>query len=174
MHKPKKRSDAVLSSIRLPRDLHDWMSNQPGGMSDTIKRGFEMLRIADGADKSTLELAAAIFGIAHDVEIEAGGKWHSDGKAHRAFRRALLTAISKWRPADYNDNIFDLVELAPLDKRPHASHPVQDADALGIAVAYDVLEVPDPGTRERVRAAREKTLQEILKLQQNRGSEGND
>jgi hypothetical protein len=66
------------------------------------------------------------------------------------------------------------VELTPFQERPRATHPTNDADDLGIAIAHHVLELPDPTIRARVRTAREKTLQDILKLHQNRGDEGNE
>jgi hypothetical protein len=43
-----------------------------------------------------------------------------------------------------------------------------------VSLADDVLEIPDREHRDRVRAAREATLKEMMKLQQTRGEEGND
>jgi hypothetical protein len=174
MHKPKKRSDAVSSSIRLPRDLHEWLNNQPGGITDTIKRGFEMLRFAEGADEPTRQLAAVLFGMAHEVELEVGQAWHADPGAYRTLQRAIRMALAKWRPEGVPDSMIEKVELAPFEERPRATHSTNDTDNLGIAIAHDVLELPDPIVRARVRAAREKTLQDILKLHQTAGEEGND
>lgn len=174
MHKPKKRSEAVATAIRLPQEMHEWLRDQPGGITDTIKRGFEMLRFAEGADDPSRQLALVLFGIAHEIEREAGAAWHKDGKAHRAFRRALVTAISKWRPDDYDNNLLNSVALDPLEERPHASQPILDADELGITIAHEVLELPDPADRERLRSARERSLQEMIRLHRSRGEEGND
>jgi hypothetical protein len=174
MPKPKKRSETVATAIRLPADLHEWLCKQPGGLTDTIKRGFEMLRFAEGADEPTLELALAVFGFAQEIEFETGASWHQSGVAHRAFRRALITAIAKWRPADYNDNLFEDVQLAPLEQRPNASHPEKTADEMGITVAHVVLGTPDPGSRERLRNAMRESLHEILRLHEKKGQERND
>jgi hypothetical protein len=174
MHKPKKRSDTVATAIRLPRDMHEWLSKQPGGITDTIKRGFEMLRLAEGADEPTLQLAGVIFGLAHEVELETDAAWHADAGAYRTFRRAITTALAKWRPAGVPDSTLDRVELLPFQQRPHATRPTNNTDELGIDIAHDVLELPDPIIRARLRAAKEKSLQDILKLHQNRGDEGND
>jgi hypothetical protein len=170
--KPKKES--VATAIRLPRETYERLRKKPGGVPDSIKRGLEFVAIEEDADEATRSLAVIVFELAREIELEAGVPWHANGISHRAFRRMLLRAISKWRPADYNDNILEPVRLEPLDRRPLASHPVGDADALGIQLADDVLRTPDRATRDRVRALRKETLQAILKLQQSRGDEGND
>jgi hypothetical protein len=155
---------------RLPPNAHESGREHPQQVAPEVASG----QHAEGADEASVELALAVLEIAREVEIETDAKWHADGKAHRAFRRALLTAISKWRPADYDDNLFNEVELGPLEKRPHASHPVANADELGIAIAHHVLGIPDRKTRDKVREARKETLKEMLKLHQNREGEGND
>ena len=83
----------------------------------------------------------------------------------------MLRILSKWRPSDYVDNPFEQVELPPFQSRKHASHPVNDADELGVCLADNVLNFPDRDARAKVRASQEKTLKEIVKLQQERGSD---
>ncbi|WP_156179978.1 hypothetical protein [Bradyrhizobium sp. LTSPM299] len=54
---------------------------------------------------------------------------------------------------------------------------MSDADALGIALADDVLVMPDRKRRDRMREERKNTLQEILRDRAdraNRQGEGND
>jgi hypothetical protein len=172
VNKPKRES--VPTAIRLPRDDYERLKKMPGGVPVGIKRGLDLVALEDSADEPTRALARLVIELAREVELELGVSWHASGVAHRTFRRMLLGAISKWRPADYNDNILDPVELAPLDKRPHASHPVDDADALGIALVNDVLNTPDRAKRDRRRALNKETLQEILRLHRNRKAEGND
>jgi hypothetical protein len=119
-------------------------------------------------DKPSRDFAAAMAAVAREVETEVGKSWHKDAGAHRTFRRALLRALSKWRPADYVDNVLENVELPAFQDRKHASHPLNDADELGIFLADDVLHVPERAARDRQRGTREKTLKEIVKLQQQR------
>jgi hypothetical protein len=170
--KPEKES--VQTAIRLPRETYEWLKERRGGITDGIKRGLEFVAVEERADEPTREFAMLIFDLAREVELELGAQWHSDGIAHRTFRRTLLRAISKWRPADYRENLLDEVKLAPLRDRPLASIPVNDADSLGIALADNVLNVPDRAARDRLRAANIETLQEIQRIHGNRKGEGND
>jgi predicted DNA-binding protein len=139
-------------------------------VSDEIRARLEQSLEDDAFDVPTRDLAAAMAAVAREVEIEVGKSWHKDAGAHRTFRRALLRTLSKWRPADYVDNLFENVELPAFQDRKHASHPVNDADQLGIFLADDVAHLPERAKRDRVRGARESTLKEILKLQQQRES----
>ena len=132
------------------------------------------MAIEEEADDATRDFAQLMFDLAREVEIDTGAKWHADPAAHRVFRRMVLYAMSKWRPANYNDNIFDKVEVAPFQERSHATYPINDADELGIALAHHVLDAPDRAARDRIRKAKEEMLREILQLQQQRGEEGND
>jgi predicted DNA-binding protein len=137
-------------------------------VSEEIRVRLEGSLDKDLFDNQSRELATAILEAAREVEIETGAPWHRSGAAHRTFRRAMVRILSKWRPADYVDNILERIHLLPFQERQHASHPLNDADELGIALADDVLEMPDRSDRDRVREAREQTLRDIVKLQQER------
>jgi hypothetical protein len=170
----KSKKESVATAVRLPRDDYERLKNMPGGVPVGIKRGLELVAVQDSADEPTRDLSRLVIELARELELELGESWHSNGTAHRTFRRALLRSISKWRPADYNDNLLDEVNLAPLRDRPLASIPVHDADALGVALADNVLTMPDRGARDRLRAANIETLQEIERIHGNRKGEGND
>ena len=88
---------------------------------------------------------------------------HFDGASLDAALKALIAT-----------NLFDDVKLAPIRNRPLASVPVYDADSLGIALADNVLRMPDRADRDRLRAANRETLQEIERIHGNRRGERND
>jgi len=164
--------------ITLGDDLRarlDRASKQSGRpVSDEIRARLEQSLDDELFDKQSRDLTASVLNAAREVEIEIGKAWHKHAGAHRTFRRALLRVLSKWRPPDYVDNIFEKVELPAFQDRKHASHPVNDADELGICLADSVLNMPERNHRDRTRALREKTLKDMVKLQQTRGDEGND
>lgn len=172
MKKPDKES--VATAIRLPRQTHQWLSERSEGITDTIKRGLDLVGLEEQADEPTREFAKLIYELAREVEIETGTPWHTNAAAYRTFRSAMLLANAKWRPPGVPDSTLEKVELKPFQERPHASHPTNDTGDLGGWLAHDVVEVPDRAGRARVRAAREQTLKEIVKLQQTRGAEGNE
>ncbi|WP_213737064.1 hypothetical protein [Bradyrhizobium sp. dw_411] len=172
MKKPEKES--VQTAIRLPRETYDRLRKRDESITDAIKRGLDLVALEDEADEPTREFSHLIFELAREVELELGTQWHSDGIAHRTFRRMLLRAISKWRPADYNDNLFDDVKVAPFRDRPLASVPFNNADDVGTALADNVLQNRDRAARDRVRAINRETLQEIERIHGNRKGEGND
>ena len=164
--------------ITLGDDLRarlDRASKQSGRpVSDEIRARLEQSFDDELFDEQSRELTAAIMEAAREVATETDKSWHRDAAAHRTFRRAMLRILSKWRPADYVDNILEQVDLPPFQDRKHASLPVNDADELGIFLADNVLNMPDRAQRDRTRSANETTLKEIVKLQQTRGDEGND
>jgi len=170
--KPEKES--VQTAIRLPRQTYEWLRARPAGITDTIKRGLELVAIEEGADDATRSLALQVFDLAREVSLDAGAAWHSDAGTYRAFQRGLRRVVAKRRPAGTPDSLIESVQLPPFQEREHASHPLNDADELGMSLADDVLEIPEREHRGRVRAAREATLKEMTKLQQTRGDEGND
>jgi hypothetical protein len=171
--KPEKES--VQTAIRLPRETYEWLRERPEGITDTIKRGLDFVPVEEKADQPTREFALLIFELTREIELETGAAWHADGPSHRTFRRALLRAISKWRPADYVENPFlEPVAHAPFQERAHATQPINDADELGVSLADMVLQEPNRERRQRWRSAMENTLKEIVRLQQTRGAEGND
>jgi hypothetical protein len=155
--------------LRARLDKASKESGRP--ISDEIRDRLERSLDADLFDEQSRDLAGAILEAAPEVATETGRPWHRDGAAHRTFRRAMLRILSKWRPSDYVDNLLEQVELPPFQSRKHASHPVNDADELGICLADDVLNLPDRDARARVRQAREKTLKEIVRVQKQRGSD---
>jgi hypothetical protein len=170
--KPKKES--VATAIRLPRETYEWLRQRPAGTADSIKRGLELLAIEEGVDDATRSLARQIFDLAREVSLDVGASWHADAGAYRTFQRGLRRVVAKKRPPGGSDNFLENVQLPPFQQREHASHPLNDADELGMSLADDVLEIPDRAHRARVRAASEETLKEIVKLQQNRVEESND
>jgi predicted DNA-binding protein len=164
--------------ITLGDDLRarlDSASKQSGRpVSDEIRARLEQSLDDDLFDEQSRELAASILETAREVEAETGASWHRAGATHRTFRRAMLRILSKWRPADYVDNILEQVELSPFQERQHATQPINDADQVGIALADMVLNVPERTARANMRVTMEKTLKDMVKLQQSRGEEGND
>jgi hypothetical protein len=172
VRKPEKES--VQTAIRLPRETYEWLKARPDGITDNIKRGLELVAMEEGVDDATRSLALQIFDLAREVSLDAGAQWHADAGAHRAFSRGLRRVVWKQKPPGVPDSLIEGVQLAPFQEREHASHPVNDADELGMCLADDVLEIPDRAHRDRVRAAREETLKEIVKLHQNRGGESDD
>lgn len=172
MKKPEKES--VATAIRLPRQTYEWLRKRRGGITDSIKRGLDLLAIEEKADGPTRDFALLIFYLAREVELETGAAWHADPAAHRVFRRALLRTLSKWRPVDYVDNIFEPVVLPPFQERGHVTQTLNDADALGIALADMVLRTPDREARARLRTLMEESVKEIVRVQNSRGEEGND
>jgi predicted DNA-binding protein len=141
-------------------------------VSDEIRARLEQsLDDDDLSDEQSGELAAVILKAAREVSLDVGAPWHADAGAYRTFRRVITTALAKWRPAGIPDSTLENVELTPFQGRPHASYPTNDTDDLGVWIAHDVLENPDNVERARIRASREKTLKEIVKLQQERGSD---
>jgi hypothetical protein len=152
--------------LRAQLDRASGRSGRP--VSEEIRARLEQSLGDEVFDKPSRDFAAAVLDAAREVEIEIGKAWHKHAGAHRTFRRALLRVLSKWRPPDYVDNSLENVELQTFQDRRHASHPVNDADELGICLADNVLHMPDRAARDKVRAAREKTLKEIVKLQQQR------
>ncbi|WP_439409755.1 hypothetical protein ACNJX9_17775 [Bradyrhizobium sp. DASA03076] len=171
MKKPEKES--VQTAIRLPRQTHQWLSERSEGITDTIKRGLELVAIEETADEPTREFARLIFELAREVELETGAAWHADAGAYRTFRKAMSMANAKWRPAGVPDSTLEKVELKAFQDRSHASRPTNDTDELGVWLAHDVVDAPDREARARIRAAREKALKEIVKLHQTGGEEGN-
>jgi hypothetical protein len=167
--KPEKES--VQTAIRLPRRTHEWLQKRPAGITDSIKRGLELLAIEEDADEPTREFALLMFYLAREVELETGAKWHADPAAHRVFHRMVRYAMTKWRPANYNDNPFDKVEVTPFQERAHATYPINDADELGIALADRILRAPDRDQAARIRAVAEQSLKEIIQFQQQRDRE---
>jgi hypothetical protein len=155
--------------LRARLDAASERSGRP--VSDEIRERLEQSLDDDAFDDQTRELTAAILEVAREVETETGAAWPCDGAAHRTFRRAMLRILSKWRPADYEENPLATVDLPPFQDRAHASHPLNDADELGIALADNVLKMPDRSHRNRAREAREQTLRDIVKLQRDRGSD---
>src|ERR1019366_10427851 len=99
-----------------------------------------------------------------EVSLEGGSPWHANAGAYRAFSRGLRRVVSKQRPPGTPDSLIESVQLPPFQEREHASHPLNDADELGMSLADDVLEIPEREHRDRVRAAREATLKEMAKL----------
>jgi hypothetical protein len=170
----KSEKESVVTAIRLPSKDSEWLRGRSEGITDSIKRGLELLAIEDEADEPTRELAMLVFDLARTAELETGGKWHADAGAHRMLLRSLMTALSKWRPVDCSNNLFDTVELKPLEDRPNASQPILDADELGVIAGQNTIEIPDREAREQVRAAMQRSLQELVKFQRTRGEEGND
>lgn len=164
----------MQTAIRLPRQTYEWLRARPAGITDTIKRGLELVAIEEGVDYATRSLALQIFDLAREVSLEAGSPWHANAGAYRAFSRGLRRVVSKQRPPGTPDSLIESVQLPPFQEREHASHPLNDADELGMSLADDVLEIPEREHRDRVRAAREATLKEMAKLHQTRGEEGND
>jgi hypothetical protein len=152
--------------LRAQLDRASGRSGRP--VSEEIRARLEQSLEDEVFDKPSRDFAAAVLDAAREIEMDIGKAWHKHAGAHRTFRRALLRVLSKWRPPDYVDNILEKVELPAFQDRKHASHPVNDADELGIFLADNVLEVPERAARDRVRSAREKTLKEIVKLQQQR------
>jgi predicted DNA-binding protein len=150
--------------LRAQLDRASGRSGRP--VSEEIRARLEQSLEDEVFDKPSRDFAAAVLDVAREIEMEIGNAWHKHAGAHRTFRRALLRILSKWRPPDYVDNILENVELSAFQDRKHASHPVNDADELGIFLADDVLQMPERIARGAVRAAREKTLKEIVKLQQ--------
>lgn len=166
---PKKdTTETVAAAVRLPRETHDWLKSQPAGITDSIKRGLELLAIEQEADEPTRSAVHAIFDLAREVAVETGSPWHADAGAYRTFRRAIVMILAKWRPPGVPDSTFEAVSLPPFEQRARASHPTNDTDELGVYLAHDVLETPERDRRDRIRTAREKTLQEVIKVQQQR------
>jgi hypothetical protein len=166
----KPRDESIQTAVRIPREMHERLKKSELGVSEEIRRRVEQSFEADAYDRQTREFATVVQDAAREVEIELGRAWHQDGGAHRTYRRAILRVLSKWRPPDYVDNILEKVELPRFQEREHASQPVNDADELGIFLADGVLKTPDRTARANFRAAQEKTLKEIVKLQQRRES----
>jgi hypothetical protein len=165
----KADKESVPTAIRLPRQTYEWLRKRDEGITDAIKRGLEFVAIEEGADQPTRDLALLIFELAREVEVDPGGAWHTNGASYRAFERMLLRVLLKWKPADYDGDMFSLVTLPPFQEREHASHPVDDADALGIFLADTVLNVPDRERRDQIRMAREQNLKDMIKLHQTMG-----
>jgi predicted DNA-binding protein len=157
--------------LRARLDKASKRSGRP--VSDEIRARLEQSLDDDLFDEQSRELAAAILEAAREVKIETGAAWHSSGSAHRTFRRAMVRILSKWRPADYEDNLLANVLLPPFQDRSHASEPINDADELGIVLADNILTFSDREARGRLRAARELSLKEIVKHQKREG-ESND
>jgi hypothetical protein len=170
--KPTKES--VPTSIRLPREEYDWLRDMPGGVPAGIKRGLELIAIEEKADEPTRQFVSLILKLAREVELETGSSWHVDAGAYRTFRRAIMVAGAKWHPTGVPDATIKRVQLKPFQERPHASHPTDEADDLGVWLAHDVVDTPDDENRARVRAAREKSLRKIVWLHQNREGAGNE
>jgi hypothetical protein len=170
----KNDGDSVSTTVRLPRDTYEWLKARPEGITDSIKRGLELLAVEEQADKATRDFTPLIFALAAEVELETGAAWHVDAGAYRTFQRAILMVLAKWRPAGVPDSTLEDVELKPFQTRPHASHPTNATDDLGVWLAHDVIEMPDRQHRAAVRASREQALKEIVKLQETKGEEHND
>jgi predicted DNA-binding protein len=143
-------------------------------VSEEIRARLEQSLEGEVFDKPTLDFAAAVLDVAREVEIETEAPWHADAGAYRTLQRAIRMVLAKWRPAGVPDDTWEEVKLAPYQERPHASHPTNDTNALGVWIAHDVLETPDRNDRARIRAAREQALKEIVKLEQNREEDSND
>jgi hypothetical protein len=169
-----KRSGVVPSSIRLPKEMHDWVSKQPGGFTDTIKRAVELLQSFESEDEDTRTLVAAVFGIARDVERITGKKWHSDNLAFVTFESAMKTAVFMCEPEDHREFYRELMARIRQTADEDARRVLGAASDTGFDIANDVLAMPDPVVRERVRASRTKANQVIRDLKDSEGDETND
>ena len=99
----------------------------------------------------------------------------------KQYTDAVLAGIAKRVTVPYNEgnvealyNTFDDVVLAPIQERPLASTPADDADSLGITLADRVLLHPIRSDRDRLRAASIETLREILRIHGSKKGERHD
>jgi hypothetical protein len=136
-------------------------------MSEEIRERLERSLNVDRFDQPTREFAQLIFVIAREVELDIGTKWHADPAAHRVFQRMVRYVMTKWRPANYNDNPFDKVEVAPFQERAHAIYPINDADELGVALGDRILRIPRQNL-DSMRSDMEQSLKEMVQFQQQR------
>jgi hypothetical protein len=161
----------VAAAVRLPRSSHEWLRKRPEGITDGIKRGLELLAVADGLDERTRRLAEAIGKLARDIELETGAAWHEDRGAFRTLRTAILSAMSSIAPKGIPTDALEHVKLRPFEEREHASHSSDDPQEVGMWLALDVLQTPNDQGRAVMRAGREETLKAVAKARRDRGED---
>jgi hypothetical protein len=154
--------------VALPADLRDQLEAAAGvaghSVAEEIRRRIARTIGADAYDEPTRELADDIMRMAAEVELETGAAWHSHAGSHAAFRQAILSRLSRLKPEGFT----------AFGERPHQSDPGDDPQEIGIWAEHAVWQTRDWSAeeRERFRATKESSFQEIVKLHQERKQDG--
>jgi hypothetical protein len=160
----QKRGRGVHTAVVFPADMLERLRRSERGVSDEVRRRVALTLDADAYDEPTRELAGEIMRMAAEVELETGAAWHSHAGSHAAFRQAILSRLSRLKPEGF----------AVFGERPHQSGPGDDPQEIGIWAEHAVWQSRgwSAEERERFRAAKESSFQEIVRLHQERKQDG--
>jgi hypothetical protein len=154
-------------NVSLPPELRGQLEAASAKSGKTIADEIRT-RVSVGldADGPTLDLLAAIARMAAEVERETNSAWHSHPGAHDVLRQAIVSWMGQYKPEGD----------ARFGPRPHQAELYDDPLKLGIQIAFNEWEQKgwEPAVRQQLRLAKERNVQELLKLQQQREQERKD